>query len=397
MLLTPKLLSFINRVFDKDPRKFLALRLSYGGGMTWNVQDAVLTTNVQGGIGAPLNVDLTQYTLADLVGYLAAQPGYSVPYADAGDNAQLSARILLDGSGDIAVSNGDHLYGYTNVLWAYLEAASSELARAKAQIAEMLQQMSTTTAGDVWLDELGGYYGIPRISGEADASYGPRIITEVLRPRENNVAMEAAIKAFSGQNTTVTDVTEWSSVAPLYNGSEVHDGSILHNAAASPLYGLFDVVYGYDLENGGSLTEFAQLIRDLIDRLRAAGTHLRALSLSASSMSDAFTHAPSDASAMSVGAAMTDPLTAPTESTTIGVAMVALTDTAVAGLDGLAAIISTNYTYSGLRLYNGAITHQGISTNAEDIGSPGDIPFSGVLVLDGSFNLDGSQLIDGLI
>lgn len=399
MLLTKKLLSFLNRVFDKAPGEFLALRLSYGGGLTWRVENAVLYTTVTGGIGQNLTVDLSQYTIASLVAYLAAQPGYSVLYADGTDSAQLSARILLDGSNDIATSNGDHLYAYTNVLWAFLEAAANELDQAKAAIVEMLKQMSTLTASDIWLDELGGYYGIPRLSGELDASYGPRIIAEVLRARGNNVAMEAAIKVFTGQDAKVTDVVLYTASAPNYDGTITHNSAWNYQSASQPLYGLFDVEYDYDLINGGDFSAFQQVIEDLINRLRDAGTHLRALNLGSGALEDALT-APTDGGAsqdLVVALPFEETATAPTEDSSMSGAMEAMNDTFAGGLDGLAAVVTTQFTYSGLRTYNGAITHLGISTNAEDIGTPGDIPFTGVLTLDGSFNLDLPNILDGLI
>lgn len=399
MLLTKKLLSFINRVFDKDPGKFLAFRLGYDGGMSWRVEEAFLYTTVDGGVGQDLAIDLSQHTIAGLVGYLASQPGYSVRYIDGTDLAQLSARVLLDASNNISNSNGDHIYGYTSVLWAYLEAAASELKQAQAAIVEMLKQMSTRTARDIWLDEVGGFYGIPRLAGEQDTQYGPRIIAEVLRPRENNVAMEAAIKIFTGQDATVTDVVEWTPDLPMHDGSITHDGTSNYVSSAKPRYGLFDVEYGYDLLNGGDFTGFQGVVRDLIGRLRAAGTHLRALALKGSAMQDSLA-APTDAveaSLLQVGLATTDDLAAPTEATTLATSMSTLSDTLDGALDGLAVVLSTQFTYSGLRTYDGAITHRGISTSAEDIGTPGDIPFSGVLTLDGSFNLDSTEQIDGLI
>lgn len=371
MLLTQKLLSFIHRVFKKDPDQFLALRLGYNGGMTWSVAEGVLTTSVSGGIGHGLTIDLSQYTITSLVNYLAAQPGYQVLYIDGTEQAQLSARVLLDGSNDISLSNGDHLYGYTNVLWAFLEAASVVLGDAKAAIAQMLLQMSTTTAGDVWLDELGGYYGIPRLAAETDASYGPRIIAEVLRPRANNVAMEAAIKVFTGQAATVTDVVEWAATFPTYD-SEIHyDGS--HNYASStnyPRYGLFDVQYGYDLINGGSFAAFQQTVTDLINRLRDAGTHLRSLSLVGGTISDTYTTPPTDGDAIPfvVGAPLTDAATAPTETTSaMPTQMGLLADTLAA--PGDAAGLNTAYstTYNGQRAYDGSVLYASGSTVAETI------------------------------
>jgi hypothetical protein len=368
MRLTKKLLSFLHRVFDKDPTPFLALRLSYGGtSMTWAVSDAVLKTTVAGGPGANLSVDLKQYTIAGLVAYLAAQPGYSVLYADTSDLSKLSARVLLDASGDISQSNGDHLYGYTSVLWSYLEASANELANAKAQVDEAIKQITTVTASGEWLDELGGYYGVPRLQGELDDQYGPRIIAEVLRPRANNVAMEAAISAYTGQSTTVTDVTLYTLSPPIYNGLYNYDGTQHHNSASVPRYGLFDVQYAYDLIGGGDITDFQQVVHDLINRLRDAGTQLRSLSLVGSTIFDTLT-APTDSMpGMAVSIPLDDALTAPTETTSIATNLDLGSDTLSAPTDDETITISYSTTYNGLRTHDGSVPYSSGSSIPETL------------------------------
>lgn len=363
MKLTDKLLSLLHRVFDKDPAPFLALRLRYSGtGMTWKVAGARLTTVPVGGAGAPLSVDLTQYTLGELVNHLASQAGYSVEYADRSELSLMGAAVLLDAAGDQNRSNGDHLYGYTNVLWSYLEANARELEAAADQIEQMRLQMSTKTASDIWLDELGGYYGVPRLQAEQDASYGRRIIAEVLRPRGNNVAIEAAIQAYTGQTTKVTDVTLNSPLAPLFNAVDKFNGAKFYNSTSAPIYGLFDVEYGYDILNGGDISSFAQVIRDLIGRLRDAGTHLRALSLTGSELNETAA-GPSDNSAMSlvVGAALADTATAPGEAMSGSIAMSAMSDTVAAGTDSMSLLFTTDYRYNSIRTFNGDITYAGAS------------------------------------
>lgn len=369
MKLTNKLLSFLHRVFDKDPAPFLALRLRYAGtGMTWRIAGARLTTVPVAGSGQAIAVDLTQYTLGELVNYLASQPGYTVEYADHSELSLLGAAVLLDGTGDQAKSNGDHLYGYTNVLWSYLEASSLELDAAAAQIDQMLLQMETQTASDVWLDELGGYYGVPRLQDEVDAPYSLRIIAEVLRPRGNNVAIEAAITAYTGQVTKVIDVTLNTPLSPLYNGADTHNGVRFYNSTSSPLYGLFDVEYGYDLINGGDISSFAVIVRGLIDRLRDAGTHLRALSLKGSDLADTVS-APDDSAAMPVDAGVVfgDTVVAQSEDYASAGALAVMEDIVANGSDDLSISFGQAYQYSGIRFYNGDITHSAGSGATETV------------------------------
>lgn len=375
MKLTNKLLSFLHRVFDKDPAPFLALRLRYdGAGMTWKVDGARLTTIPVGGTGTPLSIDLTQYTLGELINHLADQVGYSVEYADRSELSLMGASVLMDAAGDQNRSNGDHLYGYTNVLWSYLEANARELEEASNQIDQMLLQMSTKTASDVWLDELGGYYGVPRLQGEQDASYGRRIIAEVLRPRGNNVAIEAAIQAYTGQVTKVTDVTLNSPLAPLFNAADNFNGVKFYNSTSLPIYGLFDVEYGYDILGGGDVSAFAQIIRDLIGRLRDAGTHLRALSLTGSLLQDTATD-PTDESSMPLGlsSALADEAAAPDEAISGAIGLSVMSETAPTAAEAVDLLYATNYRYNGVRTFNGHIPYAGasegvLSTTASETG-----------------------------
>jgi len=360
MNLTKKLLGLLHKVFDPDPDQFLALRLSYNGGMTWRIRDAVLTTTVSGGIGQNLSIDLTQYTLSELVDHLAAQPGYSIPTAASSSMLSLSARVLITGEGDINTSNGDHLYGYTSLVWVYLEAIGVELKRIRSQIPEAIKQMNLVEAQDEWLDELGSYYGVKRIQGEKDASYGPRIIAEVVRPRSNNISMEKAISYYTGQQTTVTDVTVYGDLFPLYNGRISRDSQYNYRASATPLYGLFDIEYGYDLLSGEDPTEFNSRVHAIIDRLRAAGTHLRALSLKAAVITDQFT-APTDEGTVQqllVKPVFSDSLIEPAEDFgAMAGALATFADTLTTPLDDVTGTIAANYRYNSIRKRNGAITY----------------------------------------
>lgn len=261
MKLTQKLISYLHRVFDKDPKPFLALRVQCdGSGLTWVVAGARLATTPVGGTAQPLLIDLTQHTITSLATFIAASPGYSVSYADSSSLALLGAATLIDATGNVATSNGDHLYAYTSVLWSYIDANAVELEAAGTQIEQMLLQMSTATAEDVWLDELGGYYKVPRKQGELDVAYGPRIIAEVIRPLANNVAIESALRVINGG--LPTKCTDYDVIT---NGS----------------YGLFDIDMDFSLEllATNSYTALFLSVIDMIERMRDAGTFLRRLQL----------------------------------------------------------------------------------------------------------------------
>lgn len=257
MKLTKRLLSYLHKVIGKDPAPFLALRINCDGtGLGWTISDTVLSTVPIGGTASPLSINLAQYSVASLANFIASQAGYVVAYRNESTLSLLGAAVLLDGSGDVTQSNGDHLYGYTNELWSYMEANARELQEAEAQIRNMLLQMSTTTAEDIWLDELGSYYKVPRNQGELDAQYGPRIISQVLRPLGNNVAIENALRVIN-QHLPV----------------EVNDYDTIVNGS----YGLFDVDMTVSLDFL-AVTAYTTLLLSIIDtigKMRDAGTFLR--------------------------------------------------------------------------------------------------------------------------
>jgi hypothetical protein len=318
MQLVSKLLRGFYRKISSDPLSFLCLRLTCDGtGMTWQVSDDVLTTAPVGGTAQPLDIELTQYTVLTLASFLAMQPGYQVLYVS-NSAADLSATVLLDATGDIDASNGDHLYGYQSLLYVLLNTFAGPLEAAAAQIALLPDEMATTTADGTWLDLLGGYYYVPRLAGEADAQYGPRIVAETLLARGNGVAIAEAITAYTGQQTRIVDVVIYGPTEPLFDGSVHYDGSREYNASAQPVYGLFDATTGFDLLGGTDPGPFLLLIRGMIERLRDAGTQLRALALQGGIITDAFT-APGDGPALlalPVTLTMSDVFTAPIEGTT---------------------------------------------------------------------------------
>ena len=261
MTLTEKLLGYLNRVFDKGPDSVLALRLNYDGAMTWRVSAGVLTTTVTGGTGGPLTVVLSGFSMSGLAAYLAAQPGYSVPFSVTGDMASRSALALIEASGNPAQSNGDHLLAFQSVLWAYMNAQSGELSTAQIAISEALLQIAAITASDTWVDEHGSYYGVARTNGEADVSYVARIVSEITRARGNGVAIAEAVKlGATASYVTITDV-------PTVTVSGGGVGS----------YGLFDVDVEIPVESVLTQPQIEANTLAVLNAMRDAGTHVRKL------------------------------------------------------------------------------------------------------------------------
>lgn len=355
MKLTQKLVGYLNRAFNRDPADFLALRLRYDGLMNWKVEDAVLYTYVSGGSGDNLQVSLDQFTLGELADHLAVQPGYSVVLRPPSELSGLGARILLDSTGDQDLSNGDHLRAFTSPVWAYLDANAVELKQAREQIYQMLRQMNVVSGEGEWLDEIGGYYSVLRRDGEIDALYGPRIIEEVIRPRNNNKAIEIAIsRATGGLPSRVVDVVIVEDVFPAYNGDISFDGTYQYNATSKYRRNLFDVEYAFDLEGAEDIAPFQRRVLMLIDNFRSAGTHLRQILLTAGRLDDAGIVPTDGALALQLTSAFVEAVAEPTDSTDVS-ATLALSDSGIpaADEDTEIALLST-HTYNGARRYGGS-------------------------------------------
>lgn len=266
MKLTQKLLGYLNRVFDKGPEEVLAFRLRYAGtGMTWTVSDAVMTLTAIGGAAPGVTqIDLKQHTLASLVSYLQTRTGYSIEYQDTTTLMQRSAVALIDGSGDQDQSNGDHFRAFTSMLWAYMDAQAASLTAAREASAEALLQMSAATASDEWVDEHGNYYNVGRTTGETDAAYVARMISEVIRARGNNVAIADSIeRSIGGAQWTSVRMTDYSTITTAGDGTKS--------------YGLFDIVATIDVNGPLSSAQIDANLRSTLDAMRDAGTHLRTL------------------------------------------------------------------------------------------------------------------------
>jgi len=280
--LTQKLLLYLHRVFDKDPHPVLAFRVRCDGtGLTWSIVNGIITLTPTGGTATARAFNIANFSIGQLAQLIAALPGYSVPYQDTSAYALLSALALLDSKGDMNVSNGDHVFGYTTLLWAWMDANSSELGTTKEEIDKALAQMNTVSAQDEWLDEHGGYYNVPRQQGELDPAYSPRIIASVLQPRGNNIAIAEAIKAITlaGQPVFVIDAINDTGFAITYNGLIHFDGAEFYDAGlgVNGAYGFFDVDFSFDFTGPVTQTTYFNQIRTIVEDFRDAGTQLRAI------------------------------------------------------------------------------------------------------------------------
>lgn len=179
---------------DLDPDAVVAIRIGHSRGLTWRVDDGSLYVTVGGDTALasfPLDLSMQQ-----LVTALQAR-GVEVKYANP-DVMHLSAGALISGSGSDETSSGDQLKVFTSDLWTMLDAYGVEIREAERQIVEGVAQLYVGSADDEILEYWGEYFGVPRNAGEVDDDYRIRMIVEVLRPKNNKVAIENAISEVAG-------------------------------------------------------------------------------------------------------------------------------------------------------------------------------------------------------
>lgn len=153
-------------VFATDPLPVLALRLRHDAGATWAVVGSTLT--LQAG-QEPVDFDLTTYTLGSLADAVAAA-GFEVAYQHTAVR-HLAATTLLEGAGDQALDNGDHLAIFTAPLAVMLDALGLALGEGKAAIGAALAQLVLPQATGEWADLFGDLFGVPRRGTVKDSGW----------------------------------------------------------------------------------------------------------------------------------------------------------------------------------------------------------------------------------
>ncbi len=195
-------------VFDKSPVAELALRLRHPDGAVWSIAEGVLTVTVG---AAHHTYDLSLVSVGQLCADLESD-GFEV-LSISPMLAGKSAMVLVEGQGDQLQSNGDHISGFTSLLWAIFSAYSGELRAAKAQIGEALRQMVITQAEGEWLDLWGALYAQERMGAESDADFAERIPKEAFRIRVNKFGIEDAIKDATGFDVRIDE--PWKEIFTL--------------------------------------------------------------------------------------------------------------------------------------------------------------------------------------
>lgn len=264
-------------VFDTSPQDELALRIRNPAGLVWEVSGSTLRLTTGQNLywdgkftfQGIYNWGLTkrEYSLlGKTVGQLAnelAVDGHEVLFQSQ-ELSSRSAHILLVAAGNQDETNGDHLYGYTSLLWSLYSAYAIEVEQAEVAVAEALRQMVMTQAEGDWLDVWADLYGVQRVSDEADDALQARIPQEVLRLRVNGLAIEQAVQDITGERISL--VEPWRRMFTLSESALSGDHHLQDGA-----YYTYHVIQPV----GGQGTDWSAVL-PVIQRNKAAGIDLYA-------------------------------------------------------------------------------------------------------------------------
>jgi hypothetical protein len=178
---------------DLDSDAATALRIGHQNGLSWRCEDGFLHVSVG---GEPLQSFSLSGSLQALVNELV-NAGVDVKYSNP-ELMHLASGALLEGVGDDQSSSADSLRVFQSNLWALLDAYAIEIDEADRQIVNGIAQLQIGTATGEILDYWGEFFGVPRNSNELDPEYRTRMIVEILRPKNNKIAIENAIEEVVG-------------------------------------------------------------------------------------------------------------------------------------------------------------------------------------------------------
>lgn len=259
MRLLDRLISFVHDKFNRYAQGAAAISFTHNESLVVVFSDEAVTF-FNGGFER-LSIDLDD-TLT--IQGINAQMAVVFPTSTANAlYASRLARALIDSDSTFNAETG--LYSYTllvpySLLYLIMLVYAKAIKSTQLAVIEALKQLYLHSAETNWLDEWGGYFGVARDfdNGEADADFRDRMIASLLKPKCNNVAMEAAINALTGQDVTITD-----SVTPTW----------------------FGVTTGFNLLGGESPTGFAAKMASIVNQIKAAGTRFE-ITLSAAVIGD---------------------------------------------------------------------------------------------------------------
>ncbi len=256
-----RLIGRLHRIFNHEVtgEKCLLLWSDTGHSVSASISELEMKVSIDG--AAATIFDLMELTVAELVSGLDSLSGCVVSLVDP-DRSDCLAAGLLEFSETLPdVSDAGLQVSYlASVLGAEIQAYGIGLKDLSSNRALAEKQLYMHSAEEDWLDFWGrGYFGIDRYQGESDDDYSARVINEIVRPNQNNYALELIVLEALGIEISLRDAY------PLREqlGAEMQ--------GRTPWRFVLDMTLSNELSPEEAQAKVAK-VKDLVRKHKAAGT-----------------------------------------------------------------------------------------------------------------------------
>lgn len=149
----------------------------------------------------------------------------------------------------------------TSELWQEMQVAAFDLEDQASRIQSAEQQMYFHSSDSDWLDYwASNYFGIERYNGENDIGYRFRAIKELLRPTQNNIALENIVRDALGIDARILDAQKYTDEIPLpFTASDANNRFLL------------DMAIPMEMDEA-SANILIERVKTLVRKYKAAGT-----------------------------------------------------------------------------------------------------------------------------
>lgn len=202
MINSEHLIASVHPALSTDPEIESVIGITFSGDGAIEINESRLLVALDSTM-APIELQLSSYTIAGLVAALPASLGAAVLQSEW---SSVAAAALIPVSRRVyAAGEYVQLGAYTAGLWRVMRPIAAGMINLSQAINDLIRQIDIRLASGPWLDLWGEVWNIPRAAGESDSAYRNRIIYTITLPRVNNRALEALILRALGRQAVVAD------------------------------------------------------------------------------------------------------------------------------------------------------------------------------------------------
>lgn len=255
--LRKKLIDRLHRVFDKNRRSMPVVSIQYTG---TRCEISISSENIY--IASNEGTALYQFDNATTINDLITEIN-SYGILSASIIAEEYGLLLAKGfaTDTIVATDATTLDYPTSKLWQEMQTAAFDLEDQAARIQSAEQQMYFHSSDSDWLDYwASNFFGIERYSGENDSEYRYRAVKELLRPTQNNIALENIVRDALGIDARILDAQKYTDEIPSpFTASDANNRFLL------------DMAIPMEMDEA-SANILIERVKTLVRKYKAAGT-----------------------------------------------------------------------------------------------------------------------------